>query len=70
MSGDDNNCSTDLAPVPLVARLVEAGHNDELEDAAEDEDHAGQHPDVQEGDVGHPGHALPVNQSEVSIVAS
>ena len=56
--------------IPLVANLVEAGDDDELKDAAEDEDHAGQHPDVQEGDVGHPGHALPVNQSETSIVAN
>ena len=63
------SCSYPLS-IPLVANLVEAGHDDELKDAAEDEDHAGQHPDVQEGDVGDPGHALPVNQSEMSIVAS
>ena len=32
--------------------------NDELKDAAEDKQHADEHPDVQEGDVGHPGHIL------------
>ena len=50
--------SPHLFPAPLVARPVDARDEDELEDAAEHEDHAGQHPDVEEGDVGDPGHAL------------
>ena len=32
--------------------------NDELKDAAEDKQHADEHPDVLEGDVGHHGHVL------------
>ena len=42
-----------LFPAPLVASSIDAGDKDELEDAAEHEYHAGQHPDVEEGDVGH-----------------
>ena len=35
------------------------GGDDELKDAAEDKDHAEEHPDVKEGDVGDPGDTLP-----------
>ena len=35
------------------------GDDDELEDAGEDEDHAGEHPDVEEGDIGDTRHILP-----------
>lgn len=34
-------------------------HDDELEDATEDEEHADEHPDVQEGDVGNTRNILP-----------
>ena len=47
-----------LLSISLVTSSVEAGHEYELEDAAEHKDHRGQHPDVKEGDVGDPGHAL------------
>ena len=48
-----------LFTTSFVAGSVDACDEDELEDAAEDKDHAGEHPDVKEGDVGDPGHALP-----------
>ena len=47
-----------LFSAPLVASSVDAGDKDELQDAAEHEYHACQHPDVEEGDVGDPGDAL------------
>ena len=36
----------------------EHGQNDEFKDAAKDEEHTGEHPDVKEGDVGYTGHIL------------
>ena len=47
-----------LLSISLVTSSVEAGHEYELEDAGEHKDHRGQHPDVEEGDVGDPGDAL------------
>ena len=38
--------TTHPRPVPLLPGPVESRHYDELQDAGEDEDHAGQHPDV------------------------
>ena len=38
----------------LLARLDQAGGDDELEDAEEDEEDAGHHPHVKLGHVGHP----------------
>ena len=42
----------------LVTKLGESRDDNELHDAGEDEDHAGQHPDVKVGDVGDPGNIL------------
>ena len=42
----------------LLSRPNLSGDNDELQDAGEDEDHAGEHPDVQVGDVADAGHIL------------
>ena len=39
----------------LLACFDQAGCNDKLEDAEEDEEDAGHHPHVQLGHVGHPG---------------
>ena len=41
-----------------LTKLSESCHHYKLHDAGEDEDHAGQHPDVKVGDVGDPGHIL------------
>ena len=35
------------------------GDDNELENAGEDEDHADEHPDVEQGDVGDSGYILP-----------
>ena len=53
-----SHCVCHLLSISLVTSSVEAGHEYELEDAAEHKDHRGQHPDVEEGDVGDPGDAL------------
>ena len=42
----------------LLTELRESCDHYELHDAGEDEDHAGQHPDVEVGDVGDPGNIL------------
>ena len=42
----------------LLARLDQAGGDDKLEDAEEDEEDAGHHPHVQEGDIGDLWHIL------------
>ena len=47
-----------LLSISLLSYSVEAGHEDKLKNAAEHKDHGGQHPDVEEGDVGDPGDAL------------
>ena len=47
-----------LLSISLLSYSVEAGHEDKLKNATEHKDHGGQHPDVEEGDVGDPGDAL------------
>ena len=42
----------------FLARTDVDRDDDELKDAGKDEDHAHEHPDVQEGDIGHPGYIL------------
>lgn len=48
-----------LLSISLLSYSVEAGHENKLKNAAEHKDHGGQHPDVEEGDVGDAGDALP-----------
>ena len=48
-----------LLSTSLLSYSVEAGHEYKLKNAAEHKDHGGQHPDVEEGDVGDAGDALP-----------
>ena len=43
----------------FFARTNVDSDDDELENAWEDEDHAGEHPYVKEGDIGDPRHILP-----------
>ena len=50
---------TYFVPLTFLSTPEEDCGNDELKDAAEDKQHADEHPDVQEGYVGHPGHILP-----------
>ena len=51
-------CKFYLFSQHFLARTDVDRDDDELEDAGEDEDHADEHPDVQEGDIGHPGYIL------------
>ena len=43
---------TFLLPLAFPARSEEDGDDDELKDTTEDKEHADEHPDVKEGDVG------------------
>ena len=45
--------------ISLPASPDEDSGDDELKDATEDKDHAEEHPDVKEGDIGDPGDTLP-----------
>ena len=51
-------CKFYLFSQHFLARTDVDRDDDELEDAGKDEDHADEHPDVQEGDIGDPGYIL------------
>ena len=53
------NLLTYFVSLTFLSTPDEDCDNDELKDAAEDKQHADEHPDVQEGDVGNPRHVLP-----------
>ena len=51
-------CKFYLFSQHFLARTDVDSDDDELKDAGKDEDHADEHPDIQEGNIGDPGYIL------------
>ena len=60
--------STDLITISAFADPVENGGYDELDDATENKQHTHEHPDVQEGDIGHSRDILTDLMKEKNLV--